>query len=98
MDFFKQIPVEIVFAALAVFGGVARYLNGFTHGEPFKFSIFIASAIVAGFSGYMFALLGVTMSIPHEMLFVMAGTGGFFGEQTMKYVLEVVTKKDNAGH
>lgn len=92
MEPLKQLPIEILFVAIAFCGGIARYLNGFTNGTPFKFSIFIASGVVAGFSGWMFALFGASMDLPQEMLFVMAGTGGFFGEQTLKFLMEQVTK------
>jgi hypothetical protein len=95
MDFLKQLPVEVLFVFIACFGGVARYLNGYTNGVPFKFGIFLASGVSAGFSGWVFASFGSTMNLPLEMLFVMAGTGGFFGEQTMKYVLESVIKNKN---
>lgn len=88
----KNIPVEILFVLLATFGGLARYLNGYTNGVPFKLGVFIASGVVAGFSGWMFALFGASMSLPQEMLFVMAGTGGFFGEQTLKFIMESITK------
>jgi len=93
MDFLKNLPVELVFVSIAFFGGVARYLNGYTNGVPFKLSVFIASGVVAGFSGYIFALFGKSMQLPLEMLFVMAGVGGFFGEQTMKFIMEQVTDK-----
>lgn len=92
LDKLVHLPVEIVFVFIAIAGGTARYLTGFTHGVPFKLSIFLASASVAGFTGYIFAVFGATMALPENMLFVMAGTGGFFGEQTMKFVLEQVTK------
>lgn len=95
MDFFKHLPIEIFFVLIACFGGVARYLTGYTNGVPFKFGIFIASGVSAGFSGWIFASFGSTMNLPLEMLFVMAGTGGFFGEQTMKYILESVTNQNN---
>lgn len=84
-----------MFVIVAIFGGFARYLNGYTNGVPFKLGIFIASGLVAGFSGWMFALFGASMQFPQEMLFVMAGTGGFFGEQTLKYMMELITKRTN---
>ena len=93
MEPFKQLPIEIFFVAIAFCGGIARYLNGFTNGVPFRFSIFVASGIVAGFSGWMFALFGQTLQMPQGMLFVMAGTGGFFGEQTLKFLMEYLTDK-----
>lgn len=93
MEFLKHLPVEIFFVLIAFMGGTARYLNGYTNGAPFKLGIFLASGVVAGFSGWMFALFGNTMNLPQEMLFVFAGTGGFFGEQTLKYIMESITKK-----
>lgn len=74
---------------MAVCGGVARYLNSYVNGGArFRLSLFIASAFVAGFSGWMFALIGLSLSLPNSIIFMMAGSGGFFGEQTMKLVME----------
>ncbi len=95
MEPFKHIPVELIYGMVAIVGGSARYLNSYVEGRPFKLSIFAAAAFVAGFSGYMFALVGEQMHFPQEMLFIMAGCGGFFGEQTMKYILEYTTGKLN---
>jgi hypothetical protein len=88
-----KIPVELIYGAIAIAGGIARYLNSYATGTPFKLSIFIASTFVSGFSGYMFALLGTTMNLPEGFLFIMAGTGGFFGDQTMKLVMERLNKE-----
>ena len=89
----KDVPIEIIYVALASMGGITRYLNGYINGEHFKFSIFLASGIVAGFSGFMFALLGDSLNLPTTMTNVMAGVGGFFGEQTLKFIMELVKKK-----
>lgn len=94
MDFLKSIPVQLIYIIVATVGGVARYLNSFADGKvPFQLSIFIASAFVAGFSGLMFALVGDSLSLPNPIPHIMAGCGGFFGDQTMKLVLEYVTKQ-----
>lgn len=92
MEHFKNLPIEFLLVLLAVCGGCARYLNSYTTGTPFNIGIFLASGAVAGFTGYIFAVFGATMALPDPMLFVMAGIGGFFGEQTMKLVLESVIK------
>jgi len=89
-------PIHYIYGTIAVIGGVARYLTGYKNGVPFKFSIFAASAIVAGFSGWMFAQIGISMRMPSEIVFVMAGTGGFMGEQTMKLIAEWLQGKVNA--
>lgn len=86
-------PVHFVYGMVAIMGGIARYLTGFKDGVPFKFSIFVASTFVAGFSGWMFAQIGLSTDMPETVVFIMAGTGGFMGEQTMKLVAEWVQKK-----
>ncbi len=89
----KDVPVEILYAVVAIVGGIARYLNSFILGQKFRFSIFLASAVVAGFSGFMFALLGQTMAFPSTMVHIMAGVGGFMGDQTLKFLMEYITNK-----
>lgn len=94
IDFIKTIPIQIIYATVAIAGGCARYLNSYAEGQKhFKISIFLASGFVAGFSGLMFALMGDSMNLPNPLPNIMAGVGGFFGEQTMKLVMEYVSKK-----
>lgn len=89
-----RFPVEFLYTAIAVVGGVARYLNSFAAGQvPFKLSVLLASAFMAGFSGMMFALVGDSLHMPNPIPYIMAGVGGFFGDQTMKLILEYVSKK-----
>lgn len=88
----NHLPIELFYTAIAVIGGIARYLSGYVNGQRFKLSILLASAFVSGFGGFMFALFGQTMQLPDPMLFVMAGIGGFFSEQTLEFILENVTK------
>ena len=90
----KDVPIEIIYGVLAIGGGIARYLNSYVAGrEKFKAGILVASAFVAGFSGFMFALIGESLNLPTTMTHIMAGVGGFFGEQTLKLVFEIVQKK-----
>jgi H+/gluconate symporter-like permease len=93
MEDLKNVPLEILIAILAIFGGVARYLNGYINGRGFKLSIFISSVIVSGFGGLMFGLLGSSMDLPIVMVSMMSGMGGYFSEQTLKFVYEVVKGK-----
>ncbi len=86
-------PIQFVYGAVAVCGGAARYLNNYTKGTPFNVWVFFASTFVSGFSGYMFALTGVSMGLPEPILFMLAGTGGFFGDQTMKLLFEIASSK-----
>lgn len=89
----ENFPIELIYGAIATIGGVARYLNDFIAGRAFSFSIFLASAFVSAFGGFMFALLGETMGLPENMLYLMAGLGGFFSDQSVKLAMEFVTKK-----
>jgi len=93
MKNFEHFPIEFVYGIVAIAGGVARYLSVYSQGGKFKIGLFLASSFVSGFSGYMFALLGVSLNLPQPFLFMMAGVGGFTGEQTMKFLLEHITKK-----
>ena len=87
-------PVTFSYGAIAILGGIARYLNSYTKdGSPFSVKVLAASTVVSGFSGYMFALVGLSLSMPEPILFIMAGAGGFFGDQTMKFVMEYVKIK-----
>lgn len=89
-----RFPIEFLYAAIATVGGFARYFNSYVTGQtPFKFSILLASGFMAGFSGLMFALVGDSMHLPHPMPYILAGVGGFFGEQTMKLIMEYASKK-----
>lgn len=97
MDFLERFigsnATQIIYGLIAMCGGIARYLNAYASGRPFKVSILAASTFVSGFSGYMFATLGASMFLPQPLIFMMAGAGGFFGEQTMKFIMEYIQKK-----
>jgi hypothetical protein len=94
MDFWDKLPItQIIYGLVAMCGGLARYLNAYANGRPFKVSILAASTFVSGFSGYMFATLGLSAALPQPLVYIMAGAGGFFGEQTMKFIMEYVQKK-----
>lgn len=94
MEPFKvHFPVEIIYTVIAIGGGIARYLNGYANGVPFKLGIFFASAFVAGFSGVMFSFMGISLGLPQMFIYMMAGTGGFFGEQTMKLIMEHISNR-----
>ena len=85
--------VQVMYGFLAILGGVARYLKSYIDGAPFSLSVFLASAVVSGFSGYMFALMGISMNMPQPIIYMMSGTGGFMGDQSMKLVFEWLQSK-----
>lgn len=90
---FEKIPTEFMYGVIALIGGMARYLNDYRNGNPFNIGLFFASTFVSGFSGYMFALMGIAMNFPQPMLFILAGTGGFFGDQSMKLIMQWIGNK-----
>lgn len=92
MEELKNIPIQLIYACIAMLGGMARYLNGFVDGKKFSIYVFFASAFVSGFSGYMFALLGESLNMPYPIPHILAGIGGFFGDQTMKFLYEHFTR------
>jgi len=90
-EIFKQLdPLYYIYGVIAMCGGIARYLSSYSRGAEFNIYILIASTFVSGFSGWMFATLGVSLNLPETMVFIMAGTGGFFGDQTMKLIMDYV--------
>lgn len=91
-----DVPVEFLWGITAVIGGIARYLSSLGQGKkPFSLFLLFSSAFMAGFSGYMFALLFEAWGFPNPYPHIAAGVGGFFGEQTMKYIYEKMTSKLN---
>jgi hypothetical protein len=88
-----ELIVQLLYGAVAVCGGIARYLRGYVDGMPFSFGVFIASAFISGFGGWLFALIGQSMNLPQSIIFAMAGIGGFFSDQTLKLTFEYVSGK-----
>ncbi len=96
LEYLKNIPIEpaqFIYTGVAIGGGIARYLNSYIRGGGFNFYILCASVFVSAFSGYMFSLVGLSLALPTTFISIMAGVGGFFGDQTMKMVLEYVQGK-----
>jgi len=93
MDNFIQTHASFVYGFVAIVGGCARYLVGYTEGKRFNFRIFTASAFVSGFSGWMFALMGLSLGMPQYFIYIMAGVGGFMGEQALNLIVEYVNTK-----
>ena len=86
----SSLPIELTLVLVAVFGGIARYLNGYINGQGFKLTVFVASVIVSGFGGLMFGWLGHTLAMAPTTLLIMAGMGGYFSEQTLKLVFDII--------
>ena len=90
-----QWVVSLLFAVLAAAGGIARYLQeftrGFTRGKLFSLAVFCSFAFIGGFSGSMTA--EAMKLIRPEWAYVAAGTGGFFGVEAMRFLLDMLRRK-----
>ncbi len=89
----SHFPLEFGLIVIAIAGAIARYLSNYTKGTPFAWGMFAASVFASAFSGIIFGYMGISMNMPIPILFIMAGTGGFFADQAMKLALEFVTQK-----
>ena len=80
---------ELLWVAIAMAGGIARYLDTYLRTGVFPtVGMIVANAVVSGFSGYMFAQI-VTKVAP-EWAVVAAGVGGYLGTQGIDWVATVI--------
>ena len=93
----RDIPTEAIYTGLAAAGGAANYLHKFTHGAKFHVGLFIASMMLSGFSGLMFAYVGISMALPAPMLYVFSGMGGFMGHSALEFLATIVKDKIDKG-
>lgn len=69
---------DFLLVLLAVFGGVARYLDEYLKTDILpKFGKAMAAAFVSGFSGYMVGL--IANKVAPEWALVAGGLGGYLG-------------------
>jgi hypothetical protein len=85
--------IHLLYVTTAMFGGVANYLQLYLKGHKFEALKLMASAMVSGFSGYMFAQ--AMLLISPRWAFVAAGVGGFMGDKTMDYLFNFLARKDD---
>lgn len=89
----NEIPAEVFLWMMAVAGGIARVCHDLITGKPFRLLTVIGSAVVAGFSGFMFVLfmrqLGLTSL---DSQFLAAGMGGWLGVEAIKYIQTKIEK------
>lgn len=86
-------PVQWIWGFFAAFGGGARYLNMYLNTGKFLWTNFIANILISGFSGFMFALIGKSLGVSQELLFVSAGVGGFMGHNALEWASVFIIKR-----
>ncbi len=92
-EYAKHFPLELSYGFVAIIGGSARYFQSYTNTGIFSISMFFANVFISGFSGWMFALLGLSWSLPPQMLLMMAGVGGFMGTGAIDLVVRYLSQK-----
>lgn len=90
----KTFNEEFIWVILALFGGLARYLDTYLKGsEIFSISRMIATIIVCGFSGFMVAEL-MLLLYPNWALWS-AGIGGYAGVEALNALFSFWKSKIN---
>lgn len=85
-------PSDLVWIIIALFGGIARYLDTYLKGkETFSIPRMIANIIICGFSGYMCAEVMLLM-YPSWAL-ISAGIGGYAGVEALNFLVEIWKNK-----
>jgi hypothetical protein len=87
-SYWSLIP-HIAWAAFAVVGGVARYLDeAFRGGKGFRPLHLVTTAFISGFSGYMVAQLA--LKVNPSWALIAAGVGGYLGTQAMDEIRKIL--------
>lgn len=96
MDFLSKVPAEIIYVAIAAFGGIARYLQFYLNEGAFAWQHFIAHIFVSSFSGYMFYQFATNvLNFPDNTIAIFAGLGGWMGVEALKMAEGVIRQKLN---
>lgn len=90
------IPPEAVWVLVAVFGGLARYLDTYIKEQKgFSWQIAVSSVVVCGFTGFIAA--EVMLLVYPQWALVSAGIGGYLGTEMMSLLLGVWKNKISIG-
>ena len=91
-----QLPSDAIWIIIALFGGLARYLDTYLKGkETFSIGRMIASVVICGFSGYMCAQLFLLLY--PQWAFFSAGIGGYIGVEALNNMYEIWKNKIGGG-
>lgn len=84
-EFSQETFSAIKALALAMAGGIAKYLNEYLNGRKFHSGHFLAQSVVSGFTGYL-AFLFMGRTYP-EFASIASGVCGFGGAQLLNFLL-----------
>lgn len=85
----NKIPPEIIWALLAMFGGIAKYLDIYLReGGPIVWMKFIASVTVSAFAGFMSAHMMIL--IYPSWVFIAAGIGGYASTKILDLLVDLL--------
>lgn len=86
-------PAELLWIVLAVFGGLARYLDTYLTEDRKEISIskIFATIFVCGFTGFLCAQ--IFMLIYPSWALVSAGIGGYLGTEAIKSLIPLWKSK-----
>lgn len=90
-----KIPIDVIFIIVAIFGGIAKYLDTFLHGQEKVTAARVFSyVIVCAFTGWMSGEIMLIM-YPNWAL-IASGVGGYAGTQMMDLFVELMKIKFGA--
>jgi hypothetical protein len=84
----NNIPIELLWIVLAIFGGIARYLDTYLTGtEKFSIGKVVATMFICGFTGFLCAQ--IFLLIYPSWALVSAGIGGYLGTEAIKVIVPI---------
>jgi hypothetical protein len=79
-----NVPIEVVYVAVAATGGISRYLQKYLDGSKFTWQHLVAHGFISMFSGYMFGQAATYLNLGEQASFIFVGMGGFMGVRALE--------------
>lgn len=93
----NQLPNELVWILMALFGGLARYFDTYLKlKEKFSFSKLIATLFVCAFSGFLCAQVAIL--IYPQWATAASGFGGYAGVEAIPFMIAIIKSKLTIGN
>lgn len=88
-----KLSIWVITATLAVFGGLARYLQQLMQGEEFKWLHLFAHLFIGGFTGVSMAKIAMVFGLGADGAHLIAAWGGVVGLKGFEFVQLLLEKK-----